>query len=262
MTEAHLLEHGCGCGCGQSSETVHRHIVAVGAFTAGADGRGGHGFVGPEWAAALTHVSADGAEWIHTALHEKAPRAVLRLDLFPVVMEAMKALDKVRVRTIAAAGGSRDRNPMWAVRQNPGDLNSGQRTTLADLEDANGELYRAYLLKEQLREVFRTKGRRGHQLLAGWIAWAKDSCIGKFEKLCQTIQKHHILIRNTLDHAVTNARFLRSPAGIDPLQHREIPIGRFSFSPSRSSTRFTQRCPGSTQSRYFRPKYSVLVQNS
>jgi len=36
--------------------------------------------LGPTRAAQLTHVSADGAEWIHTVVRERAPQAVLCLD--------------------------------------------------------------------------------------------------------------------------------------------------------------------------------------
>ena len=43
------------------------------------------------------------------------------LDPFHVVAWAMKALDKVRVRTMTKAGIS-DRHAMWAVRKNPADL--------------------------------------------------------------------------------------------------------------------------------------------
>ncbi|MGZ6854914.1 MAG: transposase [Mycobacteriaceae bacterium] len=95
---------------------------------------------------------------------------------------------------------------MWAVRKNPADLNTEQRTTLVDLEASNTELYRAYLLTEQLREVFRIKGTRGHELLAGWIGWARHCGISELEKLCRTIEKYRPLIGNTLDHAVSNAR--------------------------------------------------------
>lgn len=57
--------------------------------------------LGPDQAAALTHISADGAEWIHTVAAERAPRAVLCLDAFHVVAWATKALDEVR-RGLAA----------------------------------------------------------------------------------------------------------------------------------------------------------------
>jgi len=95
---------------------------------------------------------------------------------------------------------------MWAVRKNPTDLTAGQKTTLAELEAVNAELFRAYLLKEQLREVFRRKGAEGHALLSGWILWARRCGIAEFEKLCRTIERYRALIGHTLDHNVTNAR--------------------------------------------------------
>lgn len=66
----------------------------------------------------------------------------------------MKVLDKVRVRTGAAAG-TRARHAMWAVRKNPADLSGEQRTSLASIQATNTTLYRAYLLKEQLRALIR-----------------------------------------------------------------------------------------------------------
>ena len=72
----------------------------------------------------------------------------------------MKTLDKVRARTITKAGIT-DRHAMWATRKNPPDLTTEQRTSLAEIADTNKTLYRAYLLKEQLREVFWVKGTTG-----------------------------------------------------------------------------------------------------
>jgi transposase len=117
----------------------------------------------------------------------------------------MKALDKVRVRTMAKAG-VRDRHAMWATRKNPGDLTCEQRTSLAEITVTNKALYRAYLLKEQLREVFRVKGTKGRQLLAGWLSWASHSRIPEFVALARSIRRFRDLIWNTLDHGLSNAR--------------------------------------------------------
>jgi transposase len=156
-------------------------------------------------AALLTHVSCDGAEWIHSLVGERAPAAIICLDPFHVVTWAMKALDKVRVRTMAKAG-FRDRHAMWATRKNPDDLTCEQRTSLAEITVTNKALYRAYLLKEQLREVFRIKGRKGRQLLAGWLSWASHSRIPEFVDLARSIRRYRDLIWNTLDHGLSNAR--------------------------------------------------------
>jgi len=161
--------------------------------------------LGAERATLLTHVSCDGAEWIHAVVREKAPVALICLDPFHVVMWTMKALDKVRVRTLAAAGG-KDKHAMWAVRKNPIDLTTEQRTSLATIAATNKALYRAYLLKEQLREVFQVKGCAGRQLLAGWLSWASHSWIPEFVTLARTIRRYRDLIWNTLDQGLSNAR--------------------------------------------------------
>ena len=100
--------------------------------------------LGAERAKLLTHVSCDGAEWIHALVRARAPQALICLDAFHVVVWAMKALDKVRVRTMTKAGIT-DRHAMWATRKNPPDLTGEQRTSLAEIADTNRTLYRAYL---------------------------------------------------------------------------------------------------------------------
>ena len=164
-------------------------------------------------AAELTHISADGAEWIHTVLAEKAPHAIRCLDAFHVVAWATAALDEVRRdtwRRLRRAGkisqaktlkGSR-----WAVLKNPTDLTPGQRATLATIAADNGPLYRAYLLKEQLRAVFAVKGIHGRRLLAGWLAWARRSRLAPFTQLAKTVARYLTLIHNTLNHGLSNAR--------------------------------------------------------
>jgi transposase len=169
--------------------------------------------LGPERSALLTHVSADGADWIHAAVTARAPDAVLGLDPFHVVAWATTALDEVRrslVNDLRSSGkpdqakslkGSR-----WALLKNPHELTVDQRTTLAGIAATNKGLYRAYLLKEQLRAVFAAKGIEGRQLLAGWLSWAKRSRLPSFNRLAKTIDKYRPLIWNTLEHGLSNAR--------------------------------------------------------
>lgn len=181
---------------GRDSETLRRFFDALGA----------------DRSALLTHISADGAEWIHTVATERAPQAVLCLDAFHVVAWATAALDAVRRGTWnqLRREGKTDqakalKNSRWALLKNPPDLTGDQRTTVATIAKTNHPLYRAYLLKEQLREVFATKGAKGKQLLAGWLAWATRSRLPEFVALAKTIKKYLSLIHNTLDHGVSNA---------------------------------------------------------
>lgn len=168
--------------------------------------------LGPERSKALTHVSSDGAEWIHAAVTERAPQAVLCLDPFHVVAWATKALDEVRRdlwNDLRRAGKTEQATSLkgsrWALVKNPQDLTVDQRTTLASIAATNKSMYRGYLLKEQLRAVFAAKGLAGRRLLAGWLSWAKRSRLPGFVKLAATIQRYLPLIRNTLDHGLSNA---------------------------------------------------------
>lgn len=169
--------------------------------------------LGAERAKQLTHVSADGAEWIHSPVKARAPQAVLCLDPFHVVEWATDAVDAVRRglwNTLRGKGNTEQASDVkgmrWAVLKNPENLTGEQRTTIAAIATTNNRLYRAYLLKEQLRAVFAARGRPGRVLLAGWLAWAARCRIPEFTKLAKTIRHYLPLIRNTLDHGLSNAR--------------------------------------------------------
>ncbi|MGH3964690.1 MAG: ISL3 family transposase [Pseudonocardiaceae bacterium] len=168
--------------------------------------------LGEDRSALLTHISADGAEWIHTVAAERAPQAVVCLDAFHVVAWATAALDAVRrgLWNQLRRDGKPDqakalKNSRWALLKNPPDLTGDQRTTVAAIAKTNHPLYRAYLLKEQLREVFATKGATGKQLLAGWLSWAARSRLPEFVALAKTIKRFLPLIHNTLEHGLGNA---------------------------------------------------------
>lgn len=169
--------------------------------------------LGPERAAALTHVSCDGAEWIHDVVTERAPKATICLDPFHAVQWATDAIDEVRrriTRDLRAAGRDEDATALkgsrWALLKNPDKLTGTQRTTLASIKTTNDPLYRAYLMKEQLRDVFVQKGIRGRRLLLGVISWASHSQIPEMVALAKTLRHFQDLIYNTLDHELSNAR--------------------------------------------------------
>jgi transposase len=170
--------------------------------------------LGQQRAARLTHVSADGAEWIHDVVAARAPQAVLCLDAFHVVAWATEALDQIRRDMVnrLRAGGHDDeaatmKHSRWALLKNPPNLTGNQRATLAGIAKANGGLYRAYLLKEQLREIFACRDpQKARALLGGWIAWAQRSRLEPFVKLAKTIKRYRSLILAAVEHGLSNAR--------------------------------------------------------
>jgi transposase len=184
--------------------------------------------LGPERSAALTHVSADGADWIARLVAERAPQAVRCADPFHVIKWATEALDELRRaawndarRALGGsgarhtAGGRRIRlargdaqqlkKARWALWKNPENLTGHQQARLAWIAKTDPRLYRGYLLKEGLRVVFQVKGEAGKQALQAWISWARRSRLPTFVELQRKIVKHLEAIHNSLDHRLSNA---------------------------------------------------------
>jgi transposase len=69
----------------------------------------------------------------------------------------------------------------------------------------NKPLYRAYLLKEQLREVFAVGGQAGAVILDAWLRWAARSKLTPFVDLARKIRTYYRGdIINTLTHQLSN----------------------------------------------------------
>jgi transposase len=167
--------------------------------------------LGEQRAKQLTHVSTDAAEWITTVVAERAPQAVRCLDPYHLVAWATKALDDVRRGVWHAARGRTKRSvalkgARWALWRNPENLTEDQRFTLAFIQITNKPLYRAYLLKEQFREIFSVGGLAGKLLLAAWLRWAARCRIPAFVNLAKRIRHHLPGIHATLDSGLSNAR--------------------------------------------------------
>ncbi len=169
--------------------------------------------LGDERAKLLTHVSADGAGWIHPVVREKAPRAELCLDAFHVVKWAGEKLDDLRRRIageLRAAGRGDEAatlgTGMWALRKDQRKLTPAQRGTLAQIAVTNTPLYKGYLIKEQIREAFKVKGSHGKQLIRGVTAWAHRCRIPEFTALARTLSRYTAPIHATLDGGPSNGR--------------------------------------------------------
>jgi transposase len=90
--------------------------------------------------------------------------------------------------------------------KNPGGLTERQAATLAGIATTNTQLYRGYLLKEQLRQVFVLKGAEGIALLDAWLKWAWRCRLPAFIKLGRSIRDHRAGIDAALTHGLSNAR--------------------------------------------------------
>ena len=172
--------------------------------------------LGKEASGAIEAVSMDmSAGYAKTVAKEgHAPQAVICYDPFHVVALATKALDKVRrevwqeMRTLDEQAARRFKGARWALLKNPTDLNDDQAATLRRLRRRGGELWRAYTLKEALREVFSGDLGEGDValLLERFCSRASRSGLKPFVTLAKTIRKHTAGILAAVRLGVNNAR--------------------------------------------------------
>ena len=169
--------------------------------------------LGRRGCAQITLVSADAASWISTVVAEACPNATRCMDPFHVVAWVTAALDKVRRATwnkLRKRGRTNQATSMkgsrWVLLKNPEDLTRTQRSTLAQLKADNRELFAGYLLKEQLREVFKNRDWQGVFMLQQWIRMAAGSRLAPFKRLATSVEKHRDAISAALMHGLSNAR--------------------------------------------------------
>ena len=167
--------------------------------------------LGPERAAKIRLISADAAEWIGDCATTACENATLCLDPFHIVRWATQALDVVRRwvwNTLRRMGlGDRAKqlkNCRYALWKNPEDLTDRQATKLAWIAKHNHRLYRAYLLKEQLRLVFQHRGDEAIAMLDAWLGWARRCQIPAFVDLYHRIKRHRAGIIASVTHGLSN----------------------------------------------------------
>jgi transposase len=167
--------------------------------------------LGPERAARIHLISADAAEWIADTALAACPNATLCLDPFHVVRWATDALDVVRrwVWNVLRRLGQGDRARQlkgcrYALWKNPEHLTDRQAGKLAWIARHNAPLYRAYLLKEQLRLVFQHRGDEAVAVLDDWLEWARRSQIPAFVELYHRIKRHRAGIIASVTHGLSN----------------------------------------------------------
>lgn len=169
--------------------------------------------LGAEKCRRIRIVTADAAAWFREVIQQRCPQARICMDAYHVVAWATHALDEVRrlVWNEARRAGQKAlaadlKWARFALWKNPQDLTERQQARLADIERTNRPLYRAYLLKEQLRQVFQLKGQAGKQLLSRWLAWASRCRIPAFIRLGRTIRREQAFIETALEYRMSNAR--------------------------------------------------------
>ena len=75
------------------------------------------------------------------------------------------------------------------------------------IQQTDNQLYRAYLLKEQLRSILKMDDvDAAEEELIKWVKWARHCRIASFVKLQRKIMRHKDHILNTIRYGLSNAR--------------------------------------------------------
>lgn len=143
------------------------------------------------------------------------PRSVICFDPFHVVALATKALEEVRrdlwqqLRRLPDPDlARRFKGARWALLKRPEDLTDRQAETLAGIRRVGGRMWRAYRLREAMREVFAgdLDATGAEAMLGRWCAWAQRCRLEPFVRCARTIRAHLGGIVATVRLGINNGR--------------------------------------------------------
>ena len=158
-------------------------------------------------------VSIDMSEPYAGTIRRWLPDAEIAFDPFHVIALASAAVDQIRrerSHTMGAylnVGGMWIKHARWALLKASENLTDRQRSALAEIQATNRPLYRAYLLKEQLRALYQLPDpAHAPAHLKAWLAWASRSKLKPFIKLARTLRRYRDGILAAIRLGLTNAR--------------------------------------------------------
>ena len=170
--------------------------------------------LGAERCKQIELVSCDDADWITLPVAERCPNAAVCLDPWHIVKAASDALDEIRREVRNQARKAEDKQfakdlkgARFALWKKPETLTDRQQAKLAWIATLNTPIYRAYLLKEQLRAVYHADSiTDALELLDRWLKWARRCRLEPFVKLAKRITQQRQKVEAALTHGLSNAR--------------------------------------------------------
>ena len=150
-------------------------------------------------AAKLEAISLDMGPGYAKSARNHASQAVICIDPYHVVQLANQALDEVRrdywneLRSLGDQDAAkRFKDARWCLLKRPENLSEQQAATLARLQAAGGEVWRAYTLKEAVRGIFQVglSLQDVTLLIDRLLSRLARSRLEPFVRLGKTIRKH------------------------------------------------------------------------
>lgn len=182
------------------------------------DGKGEKGLlpfldkIGPKGLRRIRVVVADLG--YQNAIEKHFPRARYVLDRFHIVKWLNEALDKIR-RRLFGGGPSDDTGrhfkvKKWLLLSGHENLEPRHQRELARLLQLNRPLYKAYLLKEQLREILHHPWQNLEALAKSLRRWCRHMSWSGERELLPVARR----IRGSIDRIVARYEFPHLPMGL------------------------------------------------
>jgi transposase len=174
-------------------------------------------------------VSIDMSGGYQQAIRESIPEAEIAFDPFHVVRLGQRAVDQVRRDEWNAHDRSKTKTGKWIKGTRWSLLKSPERQTidqlakLGEVQQANRPLYRAFLLKEELRLLYHLEDPDlAPTHLDAWLTWASRSRLDPFVKLARTIRRYRNGILAAIRLDLSNGRLEGLNSRIRLISHRSF----------------------------------------
>jgi transposase len=164
---------------------------------------------GKEWCDNIKLVCMDAWLGFRTPTREYCKKAKIAFDHFHLAQHFGKAIDKLRVAEAKKASAEdKDvyKGSRWLLLKKPEKLKKNQKESLEQLLSLNKNLYIAYILREDFRQIF--AGPTSHCRLirlTRWIQNARSADIPQINEFVDNIEKWKPYIRNSLRDNVSNS---------------------------------------------------------
>jgi transposase len=182
--------------------------------------------LGEEGRDRIVAISMDLGHAYAKAARESIPHARICLDPFHVMAFMNRALDSVYSKATSTRGELRLDGRSWrklrtALRTGQERLREEQRALLAHMRRARSQLFRAWEIKEALRDLYRiVEPHNAAAYLDAWFRRAARSRIKPIVDLVRRMRKHRDGILAAVELGLSNLRLEGINAGIRVAQRR------------------------------------------
>ncbi len=174
-------------------------------------------------------VSIDMSGGYEKAIRDSIPQAEIAFDPFHVVRLGQRAVDQVRRDEWNAHERSHTpkgrwiKGTRWSLLKAPAKQSVPQLALLGEVQQANKPMFRAFLLKEELRLLYALEDRTlAPAHLDAWLAWASRSRLAPFIKLAKTVRRHRAGILAAIRLGLSNGRLEGLNSRIRLISHRSF----------------------------------------